>query len=544
MVGEALSLLLAVALGLGWPRRAKRLAHRVLAALGPLVGGRRAGRRLAGIAALLALVGCAATTWWHAGHPIAAIPDEHAYLLAAETFAAGRLTNPPVEHPGLVPLHVLGEPVYQSKYPPAQSLSLTPGALLGAPGISLWLQAALLAGSAGLCFALWLPPRWAAAATALLLLRLAVGSYWNQTYWGGSLAASGGFLAWAGAACFARSTASWRASLLVGLGCAVLAASRPYEGLLSLAPLGVWILHGCRGLAAGALLRRLLPMTLIGALTLGGLAIFNHALTGDPLRFPHRVYAERSALAGEFVWQGWGTDGRLHKFEHDLQRADDLGWVPVAADLAARRSAEALYFLLGPFLVAALVLAPAISRPTRSRATTVPPSWVPVSSLLLTFAGHGLVEPYHVHYSAPATAPLWLLAAAALHRLVTRPARSAGWAAALLPGALVGQLAATVLQVPAYRHDPGDVATVRAEITRRLEAQGGRHLVLVAAGHEMPIYNPPLVDSAPVLWAHDVDTGSTRRLLADLGDRRLWLWRGQLGTSLEPLDPRLYDPPP
>ena len=78
--------------------------------------------------------------------------DERAYVLQAELFAAGRWTDPPppilqfFEQP-----HVLVTPALASEYPPGNSLILTPGVWLHAPGL---IPVLLLGLSGGLVFGL------------------------------------------------------------------------------------------------------------------------------------------------------------------------------------------------------------------------------------------------------------------------------------------------------------------------------------------------------------------------------------------------------
>jgi hypothetical protein len=121
------------------------------------------------------------------------VHDEFSYLLAGQTFAGFRLTNPtPPLWEFFESHHTLMVPTMMSKYPPGQGLALAIGYWLGQPIYGIWLAGAWWA----VCFT-WLlrgffSPRWALLGGALAIAQFGFTHYWVHTFWGGALAASAG----------------------------------------------------------------------------------------------------------------------------------------------------------------------------------------------------------------------------------------------------------------------------------------------------------------------------------------------------------------
>src|ERR1700722_16166105 len=171
------------------------------------------------------------------------IHDEFSYLLASDTFAHGRLTNPtpPMWH-HFEQFYVLMEPTFASKYGVAQPLFMAFGQRwLGTPRAGILISMALAAAS--LCWMLqaYLPAEWALLGGLLAVVRISWFSYFGNDYWGGSVAILGGCLLLGAAARLARTRRACD-GLLMALGMLLLANSRPFEGALISLPICLYTL--------------------------------------------------------------------------------------------------------------------------------------------------------------------------------------------------------------------------------------------------------------------------------------------------------------
>lgn len=515
---ELLSLAASIALVALWFwRRPRRLPFSTLARRPALAGAAVAAAALAVCLATVAVRGV----------PGPVIHDEYSYLLASDTFAHGRLTNPP--HPmwhHFESFHILQQPTYQSKYPPAQGLVLAAGQIIGGhPIAGVWLSLVLACLCLYWMLGAWLPARWACAASLAVAARLAL-TYWAHSYWGGAIAMAAGALLFGGLKRLLDKPRErdWRPSLALGAGAAVLALTRPYEGLaiaLPAAGLLVWRRPGFRALVPAFVALG------VGILFLG---YYNYRVTGDAFLFPYTAYERAYTMTPSFVWgtvrpapeihnavmQQWAEGWHLDQ----IRRQSSLGGF---IDETMTKIAWKLWaFYIGVALTIPWLL---MLRRSASRNEKL------ALGILLFFLASLLVETrLHPHYAAPGAALAVFVAAQGLRRLAAWRPRGVRAGRVLAGGMALAAILAPLHVMPFHfgllpRHQERHLE--RPTIEGRLRAQGGRHLVLVSYSenhsvHREWVYNGADIDGAPVVWARSLSPAEDARLVDYFNGRRIW----------------------
>ena len=349
--------------------------------------------------------------------PIPIMHDEFSYLLAADTFAHGRLTNPP--HQLWVffdTFHVLQHPTYASMYPPAQGMALALGQVLGNPWIGVLLSVAAMCAAVAWSLQAWLPARWALLGTLLALLRVDLMSYWVDSYWGGAVAATGGALVIGALPRILRRGAS-EIQLLLGVGAALLANSRPVEGLIFCLPVAVVL--SARLMSFGRplhfrprLASALLPAILVLACTAAFMGYYNWRVTGNALLFPRVLINRQYENLSVFVWQPAKpaltyANPQFTDFFVTWSRKFFFGWTGALIRLI--KYYEGWSFFLGPALSIPFLTLPWRVFDRRVRFLMMQALWCGVWLLLVIW--------FEPHYAAPLTATVFAITTQAMRHL-------------------------------------------------------------------------------------------------------------------------------
>jgi hypothetical protein len=482
--------------------------------------------------------------------PLPFIQDDFSFLLAGDTFASGRLTNPtPAMWQHFESFQLTMKPTYMSMYFPAQGLVLAAGKVIfGHPWFGILCTTALMC--AAICWMLqaWLPPTWAFLGGMIAVVRIALFSYWIDTYsGGGAIAALGGALLLGALPRFMKTT-KLRYSLLMAIGVVLLATSRPYEGILLCVPvtiyLGWWIFFSSnRPPIRVLLLRTAVPAALVVA-GLAWMGYYNYRAFGSPLTPPYKVDRATYAVTPYYVWQSPRPEPVYrHKVMREFYVGVELGtfskihsWTGFVPQNIFK-CARGMVFYSGVLLLPPLVMLRRVLADRRIRFLLL--------CMPLLIAGMSTETFLIPHYIAPFTAAFYAIGLQAMRHL--RVWKPGGQPVGTMLVRLIVTLCVFlgVLRLFAEPlhfklsgwpsaswasvwHGPGHIGVARAQIESELEHLPGKQLVIVrySADHnsfDEWVYNAADIDNSKVIWAREMSDKENLELMRYYKDRKVWL---------------------
>jgi hypothetical protein len=536
VLAAGLALVLAVAWR--WPFLGGRFFSRI-EEWGCRLGARKAASVLVtGVLVILLRL----SLWPLLGTPVPHASDEFGYLLAGDTFAHGRLTNP--SHSMWVYLEAFQVnqfPTYMSKYPPAQGAVLALGQLLGNPWFGVLLSVAVLCGAITWMLQAWVPARWALLGGILAVAQFGAANYWMESYWGGAVAAIGGSLVLGAVPRIVRHRRPLDAALLA-LGMSILANSRPYEGLAFCIPVIaalVWVLWKKRMFVKG---RRMIfavvvPLAGVLLLTFAFIGYYNWRLTGNPLLMPYTLNNRTYLGSPIFMWEKLGPP--LHYRNPQFAEMYDqlrTGWITEHLRWSwqgikygfLKKMATLVNFYAPPQLgLPILVSLLALRRNRKVRF---------LFAVCVFLTGAVLLGLWFMtHYVAPFTAAIYALIVFGLRYMRrwnwnARPVGISMVRALVLVNLALLPAQAGVLSFARSRGlGPGWLWRSRARVQAQLESLPGEHLVIVRYGRDHDVhsrewvFNRADIDHAKVVWAREIPGLDMRPLFEYFHDRKLWL---------------------
>ncbi len=487
------------------------------------------------------------------GIPAPAAHDEFSYLLAADTFAHGRITNP--VHPMWVhfeTFHVIQHPTYMSMYPPAQGLVLAAGQLLGHPWIGQWLITGILCGAICWMLQAWMPAEWALLGACIAALRLGILSYWMNGYWSASIVALGGVLlfgTWPRLNKYGRLRhAAWLA-----FGLIILANSRPYEGLIVSLPVAfnmlLWIVQKKSKPEIWSAVALIAAMLAVGGAAAG---YYYYRVTGSPFRMTYEVNRGTYAMAPYFIWEKSRPEPVYHHailrqlYRRELREFQANETFDGYLFFAKFKFESSWRVYLGPILTLPLFAFPWVLRDRRMR--------FPLYAMAFFLLGLSLEVFVLPHYLSPALGLMYILLLQSMRHMQAWRLRGKAVGAALVRFLPVLCLAMVILRLTAVATGArleapwprGNMRRVR--VIEQLQHEPGPQLVIVRyePDHYIDVddvYNSADIDSSKIVWARDMGDQNAE-LLRYYSNRRAWLFDvGDRNPRLQPYPDTSATPP-
>ena len=469
-------------------------------------------------------------SWWHPPEPW--VHDEFSYLLASDTFSHGRLSNP--SHPmwkHFETFHVIQQPTYMSKYPPATGIMLAFGQkFAGSPIVGAWLGLSLAVTAVYWMFRAWLPTRWAAVGGVLIAVNAPIAFSWGQSYWGGAMAMLGGALMFGGLRRIWRDARSLD-GMALATGLVVLANSRPLEGFLACLPvfgsLVVWLLWDRRRPTGFKLIHVVLPTTMIGVIGVLWMLTYNHAVTGRWTTLPYQLHDSVYSASSLLIWK---EPPAIPSYNHPRMKTLYVSWAR-ERQLALRGSTEyrenvvrKLSLLWDFFTLGGGICLFGLPWALRDR-------WIvcAVVTLCLIVVLHLQLATSQLfpHYLAP-LAPLFWVASLQGLRYVGCWKRTFCLGKVVIRAALIFALLKWTPWISVWSQPK--LPQPRSLVAAKLEKLPGKHLVLVKYSPEYSyhaewVYNDSDIDASRIVWARSISPEADLELRAYYSERNAWHWK-------------------
>lgn len=462
--------------------------------------------------------------------PIPRVHDEFSYLLAAETFVEGRLSNPPLKpKSAFATFHVLVEPVHMSKYPPGIGLQLAFGILLGHPIFGVWLTVLACGFAARWMSREILPSSWGLLFAIILMFQSGLYGRFGFSYWGGSLFLLGGILA-TGAFFRLRIKFSYLSSVIFGFAGGVLLITRPIEGTALGLILSTFLLYTIYQRRSKWVYRQYAMCGLIGLIALlpaaGFFALCNQAATGSFFRPAYLEYRAQVPTIGVFNWTEKSTlSDELPKPFHDLANQNLRRKAPgiTAKIRALAQSCPKWIFDFAPGIWAIPLIIFILFFPKRKD-----PVYLLVLSAFAFRALHFLLfsSSAYSHYFSAFYGITILGAICGTRLMISRlmpPPGNRAFSIILLISLWISS--ATALHWEKFlKAKPNCFQYIRKYIVSTLE----NDLIFVRYNsHHTPhlewVYNSPIPDDADIIWAHYNSLGSAMQLAKQYSNRNIWI---------------------
>jgi len=335
----------------------------------------------------------------------------------------------------------------------------------------------------------------------------------------------------------------FRDGMILGIGVLILASSRPYEGVLLCAAVGValllWMVHRWKRGEGRIVVRSVvLPCLLVlipGAVWMG---YYNWRVTGHPLLLPYVRHDQIYGRTPHFVWQ----ELRPAKTYNNAELATQHGkWEPQHWERQqtfggwSREVARKIFRLGKGFFQPLALLIPVLMLPIVLRRDR----WMQLAAAMLLFfiiGTWGITWNVLLHYAAP-LAPLALVLLLACMMQMAEHGRVWRVALRVVLGLFVLAIWPTYVFVNQSQNRGSQFTRAKIANTIRYQYPGEKQLFVIRylPGHNAHVewvYNGADIDSQQIVWARDLGPEKLPKLLDYYKDRRKWVI--EVGENVTP----------